>query len=118
MSWARHDYDDIPGTYVFNGRRSQSGYPLNRMCMSFNDAENRDAFVRDEDAYCAKYGLSLEQREAVRDRDVLRLVQLGGNIYYLAKLAGIFGLNVQDIGAQQTGRSLDEFKAMLVASGE
>ena len=118
MTWSRHDYDDIPGTYVFNGRRSTTGYPLNRMCMSFNSAENRRAFLRDEDAYCVKYGLTTEQREAVRDRDVLRLVQLGGNIYYLAKLAGIFGLTVQDIGAQQTGKSVGEFKAMLVAAGE
>jgi protocatechuate 4,5-dioxygenase alpha chain len=118
MSWSRHDYDNIPGTYVFNGRRSTTGYPLNRMCMSFNSAENRDAFLHDEDAYCDKFGLSPEQREAVRDRDVLRLVQVGGNIYYLAKLAGIFGLNVQDIGAQQTGKSVAEFKAMLVAAGE
>ena len=92
MAWSTHDYDKVPGTYVFNGRRSVIGYPLNRMCMSFNSAENREAFTRDEDAYCAKYGLSPEQREAIRSRDVLRLVQLGGNIYYLAKFAGIFGL--------------------------
>ena len=116
--WDKHDYDDIPGTYVFNGRRSANGYPLNRMCMSFNSAANREAFVRDPEAYFEQYGLSEEQRQAVRDRDVLRLIKLGGNIYYLAKLAGIYGLNVQDVGAQQTGKTLDEFKAMLVAAGE
>jgi protocatechuate 4,5-dioxygenase alpha chain len=118
MAWNTHDYDGIPGTYVFNGRRSASGYPLNRMCMSFNSAENRAAFRRDEEAYCASYGLTDHQRQAVRDRDVLRLVKLGGNIYYLAKLAGIFGLTVQDLGAQQTGTSVDEFKARLAAAGE
>lgn len=116
--WDKHDYDDIPGTYVFNGRRSAIGYALNRMCMSFNSAENRQAFIRDPEAYFEQYGLSDEQRQAVRDRDVLRLIKLGGNIYYLAKLAGIYGLNVQDVGAQQTGKTLDEFKAMLVAAGE
>jgi len=88
------------------------------MCMSFNTEENREAFLRDEDAYCAKFGLSDDQRQAVRDRDVLRLIKLGGNIYYLAKLAGIFRLNVQDIGAQQAGISVEQFKAMLVAAGE
>jgi protocatechuate 4,5-dioxygenase alpha chain len=72
----------------------------------------------DEDAYCAKYGLSHEQREAIRARDVLRLVQLGGNIYYLAKFAGIFGLSVQDVGAQQRGMTVDAFKEMLERSGE
>lgn len=118
MAWKAHDYDSIPGTYVFDGRRSVMGYPLNKMCMSFNSAGNRDAFLHDEDAYCAKFGLTDEQREAVRNRDVLRLLQLGGNIYYLAKLAGIFGLSVQDIGAQQRGVSVEDFKSMLAAAGE
>jgi protocatechuate 4,5-dioxygenase alpha chain len=118
MTWTNHDFDSIPGTYVFNGRRSVMGYPLNRMCMSFNTEESRQAFLRDEEAYGKAFGLSEEQRQAVRDRDVLRLIKLGGNIYYLAKLAGIFRLNVQDIGAQQTGMSVDEFKAMLIAAGE
>jgi protocatechuate 4,5-dioxygenase alpha chain len=86
------------------------------MCYSFNDAANRAAFVADEDAYCAKFGLDTEQRDAIRRRDVLALIEAGGNVYYLAKFAGIFGLNVQDIGAQQTGMSIDEFKAMLKAA--
>jgi protocatechuate 4,5-dioxygenase alpha chain len=117
VAWSSHDYDKVPGTYVFNGRRSAMGYPLNRMCMSFNSAENRDAFKQNEDTYCEKFGLSPEQREAVRARDVLRLVQLGGHIYYLAKLAGIFGLSVQDVGAQQRGMRVDDFKDMLEQSG-
>ena len=118
MTWTNHEFDSIPGTYVFNGHRSVLGYPLNRMCMSFNSEENRQQFLRDEDGYCRRFGLSDEQRQAVSDRDVLRLIKLGGNIYYLAKLAGILRLNVQDIGAQQTGMSVDDFKAMLVAAGE
>jgi len=118
MTWTNNEFDSIPGTYVFNGRRSATGYPLNRMCMSFNSEQNRQAFLRDEDDYCRRFGLSDEQRQAVRERDVLRLIKLGGNIYYLAKLAGIFRLNVQDIGAQQSGMSVEDFKAMLVAAGE
>ena len=118
MTWTNHEFDSIPGTYVFNGRRAALGYSLNRMCMSFNSEENRQQFVRDEDAYCRHFGLSDEQRQAVSARDVLRLIKLGGNIYYLAKLAGILRLNVQDIDAQQSGMSVDAFKAMLVAAGE
>jgi protocatechuate 4,5-dioxygenase alpha chain len=106
--------NDIPGTTMFDGREAQKGYALNKMCFSFNDAANRAAFVADEDAYCARFGLSREQREAVRSRNVLKLIAAGGNIYYLAKLAGILGLNVQDLGAQQTGMSVDAFKAMLL----
>ena len=87
------------------------------MCMSFNDAANRAEFLRDEDAYCARYRLNTEQREAIRRRDVLALLAAGGNAYYLAKFAGIFGLDMQDIGAQQTGMTKDEFQAMLVAAG-
>ena len=108
---------DIPGTTFFDGDQAQKGYALNRMCFSFNSAENRAAFLRDEDAYCEKFGLSAAQRAAVRERNVLKLIEAGGNVYYLAKLAGIFGLNVQDIGAQQTGMSIDAFKAKLVAAG-
>jgi protocatechuate 4,5-dioxygenase alpha chain len=108
---------DIPGTTFFDGGQAQKGYALNRMCFSFNSAENRAAFLKDEDAYCAKYGLTAEQREAVRERNVLKMIAAGGNVYYLAKLAGIFGLNVQDIGAQQTGMSVEAFKAKLVEAG-
>ena len=86
------------------------------MCYSFNSADNRAAFLKDEDGYCRRFGLDDEQRAAVRQRSVLALIAAGGNIYYLAKLAGIFGLNVQDIGAQQTGMTLDEFNAKLAAA--
>ena len=108
---------DIPGTIMFDGAQAQKGYALNRMCFSFNSAENRAAFLRDEDAYCRKFGLTEEQRAAVKSREVLKMIAAGGNVYYLAKLAGIFGLNVQDIGAQQTGMSVEAFKAKLVAEG-
>ena len=108
---------DIPGTIVFDGDQAQKGLALNRMCFSFNSAENRAAFLHDEDAYCRKFGLTKEQRTAVKSRSVLKMIEVGGNIYYLAKLAGIFGLNVQDIGAQQTDTTVDEFKAKLVAVG-
>jgi protocatechuate 4,5-dioxygenase, alpha chain len=105
------------GTTLFDGNAARRGYALNKMCFSFNDAANREAFRQDEEAYCRRFGLNAEQREAVRRRDVLALIAAGGNIYYLAKLAGIFGLNVQDIGAQQTGRSVEAFRAMLLAAG-
>ena len=107
----------VPGTTIFDGEQARKGYALNKMCFSFNDAANRQAFVADEDAYCAKYGLNAEQREAIRQRNVLQLIAAGGNAYYLAKFAGIFGLDMQDIGAQQTGMSKDAFKAKLLAAG-
>jgi protocatechuate 4,5-dioxygenase alpha chain len=108
---------EIPGTTVFDAAQARRGYALNKMCFSFNSAENRAEFKRDEDAYCRKYSLNDEQREAVRRRNVLALLAAGGNVYYLAKFAGIFGLDVQDLGAQQTGMTKEAFKAKLVAAG-
>ncbi len=107
----------IPGTPIFDGAMAQKGYALNRMCYSFNSRDNREAFRRDEDAYCRQYGLNDEQRAAIAHRNVLELIAAGGNIYFLAKFAGILGLDVQDVGAQQTGMTKDAFKAMLAAQG-
>ena len=108
---------DIPGTTLFDGEQAQKGYALNAMCFSFNDSANREAFRKDEDAYCAKFHLTPAQRAAVRHKNVLEMIAAGGNVYYLAKLAGIFGLNVQDLGAQQTGMNVDAFKQMLLEAG-
>ncbi len=110
-------HQDIPGTTIFDGTEAQKGLALNRMCFSFNSPDNRAAFLKDEDAYCRKFGLNDEQRAAVKSRNVLKMIDAGGNVYYLAKLAGIFGLNVQDIGAQQTGMTVEAFKSKLVSAG-
>jgi len=106
----------IPGTTPFDGDQARKGYALNKMCFSFNEAANRAEFQKDEEAYMRKYGLNEQQTAAIRARNVLQLIAAGGNAYYLAKFAGIFGLDMQDIGAQQTGMTKDEFKAKLVAA--
>ncbi len=105
----------IAGTTPFDGDMARKGYALNKMCFSFNSADNRAAFKSDEEAYMTQYGLTEPQKAAIRSRQVLELIAAGGNAYYLAKFAGIFGLDMQDIGAQQTGMSKDEFKAKLKA---
>lgn len=108
----------IPGTTPFDGEQARKGYALNKMCFSFNDAANRAAFLHDEETYMRKYGLTDAQAAAIRSRQVLALIAAGGNAYYLAKFAGVFGLDMQDIGAQQTGMSKNQFKARLVAAGQ
>lgn len=107
----------IPGTPVFDGEAARKGFALNAMCYSFNTAANRAAFVADEEAYMDRFALTDQQREAVRQRDVPAMIEQGGNVYYLAKLAGILGLNVQDLGALQTGTTVEAFKAALLARG-
>lgn len=104
----------IPGTHLFDGQAARKGYALNAMCFSFNEAANREAFLHDEAAYIDRFNLTPEQRAAVAERNVLKMIAAGGNIYYLAKLAGILGLNVQDVGAQQTGMSVEAFRQMLL----
>ena len=108
----------IEGTTPFDGDQAKKGYALNKMCFSFNSAECRAEFLKDEEAYMRKYELTESQAAAIRAKNVLQLIAAGGNAYYLAKFAGIFGLDMQDIGAQQTGLTKDEFKAKLVAAGQ
>ncbi|MBL0419506.1 protocatechuate 4,5-dioxygenase subunit alpha [Ramlibacter sp. AW1] len=111
-------HQPIPGTLLFDGEQARKGYALNRMCFSFNSADNREAFKADEEACMRRFGVAGEQARAIRERDVPGLLAAGGNVYYLAKFAGILGLDVQDLGALQTGMSKDDFKAMLVRQNE
>ena len=113
-----HSPRPITGTTPFDGGQARKGYALNKMCFSFNEAANREAFLRDEEAYMRRFGLNEQQAAAIRSRQVLDLIAAGGNAYYLAKFAGIFGLDMQDIGAQQTGMTKEQFKAHLVAAGQ
>ncbi|MGF1699547.1 protocatechuate 4,5-dioxygenase subunit alpha [Photobacterium makurazakiensis] len=108
----------ISGTTMFDSKMAMKGYGLNKMCYSLNDESGRQAFTEDEVAYCDKFGLTDEQKTAIRDRDVLKLLEEGGSIYYLAKFVGMLGMNMQDIGALQTGMSVEEFKQKLVKAGE
>ncbi|MDO8371598.1 MAG: protocatechuate 4,5-dioxygenase subunit alpha [Polaromonas sp.] len=108
----------IPGTTLFDGEQAQKGYALNKMCFSFNNADNRAAFKADEVGYMLRYGLNGQQAQAIRTRNVLGLLAAGGNVYSLAKFAGILGLDVQDLGAAQTGLSKEAFKARLLAQND
>lgn len=116
-SRAPRDYDDIPGTYVFDGEHSRKGYALNMFCMSLNQAANRDAFRVDPQGYLDRYPLAPEQRDAVIKRDWLGMLQLGGNIYYTFKLAIVDGLSMQDVGALMSGVTTAEFSQMMIDGG-
>ncbi|PKF78116.1 protocatechuate 4,5-dioxygenase subunit alpha [Vibrio sp. vnigr-6D03] len=113
------DYDDIPGTYVFDGEQSRKGYHLNMFCMSLNKQENRDEFEKDEQAYVNKYALTEEQKQAVLNREWLEMLKLGGNIYYTFKLAIFDGLTMQHAGAAMSGTEMtvEEFRQMMLDGG-
>ncbi len=117
MSWTRHDYDDLPGTYVFDGRHAHGAYPLNKMLYSFNQEANRNAFDADPAAYCDSHGVTGKYRDLVLRKDFLGMLRAGANIYYLAKMAIPYGTSVQDAGAQFQGITTREFQDKLLAKG-
>ena len=111
------DYEDIPGTYVFDAERSRQGYHLNMFCMSLMKPENRERFKTDERAYLDGWPMSEEQKRAVLDRDYSRMISLGGNIYFLAKLFATDGKSFQYVAAQMAGMSQEEYAKMMLDGG-
>jgi protocatechuate 4,5-dioxygenase alpha chain len=112
-----HDYDSIPGTYVYDSERGRIGYALNMFCMSLNKADNRKAFKGDEAAYLDRYKLTAEQRRAVLERDWLGMLKVGGNIYYTIKIAFCDGLTFQDVAGMMSGVSKETYAQMMLAGG-
>jgi protocatechuate 4,5-dioxygenase alpha chain len=110
-------YVDIPGTTVFDLDRARQGYWLNQFCMSLMKAENRERFKRDERAYLDEWEMTEAQKQAVLDRDLNRMISLGGNIYFLAKIGATDGLSFQQMAGSMTGMSEDDYRAMMVAGG-
>jgi protocatechuate 4,5-dioxygenase alpha chain len=114
---ASADYNDIPGTTVFDAAKCRMGYHLNMFFMSLIKPENREAFKRDEDAYLDRYPMTPEQRQAVRTRDWNRMLDLGANIFFLIKLAFCDGLSVQKLAASMTGVTAEQYAQMMEAGG-
>ena len=110
-------YKDIPGTIIFDAEQSRKGYWLNQFCMSLMKAPNRDRFKTDQRAYLDEWSMSEEQKQAVLDMDLNRAMQLGGNIYFLAKIGATHGKSFQQMAGSMTGMSEDAYRAMMVGGG-
>jgi protocatechuate 4,5-dioxygenase alpha chain len=117
MARKPQDYDDIPGTFVFDAERSRQGYGINMFCMSLMKEENRQAFKANEAEYLKKFALTGEQRDAILKRDYNRMLELGGNIYFTAKLGATDGHSFQHLAAVMTGASQQDYAAMMLAGG-
>ena len=113
----QHDYDDIPGTYVFDAERSRQGFGINMFCMSLMKDENRKAFKANEAEYLKKFNLTPEQTDAILKRDYNRMLELGGNIYFTAKLGATDGHSFQQLAAKMTGSSQQDYASMMLAGG-
>ncbi len=103
--------DEISGAAVFTGERSRAGYRLNRMAMSLTDPANREAFVADETGYLRGIGLNDVEADLVRRRDWKGMIEAGGNIYLIIKIAGALGIALYEVGAHTAGMSLEQFMA-------
>jgi len=112
-----NEYEDIPGTFVFNAERSRQGYGINMFCMSLMKDENRKAFKANEAAYLKKYPLTPAQTDAVLKRDYNRMLELGGNIYFTAKLGATDGHSFRHLAAVMTGSTQDDYAAMMLGGG-
>lgn len=110
-------YLDIPGTTIFDTDQAAMGYHLNMFAMSLKDEENRDAFSADEDAYLNKWPMTEDQKQAVRDRDFNRMIELGGNIYYISKIRATEGWSYAAIVASMTDQSTEDHVKMMVNGG-
>ena len=117
MARAQHDYDDIPGTFVFDAERSRQGYGINMFCMSLMKEENRKAFKANEAEYLKKFKLTPAQTEAVLKRDYNRMLELGGNIYFTAKLGATDGHSFRHLAATMTGATQDDYAKMMIDGG-
>jgi protocatechuate 4,5-dioxygenase alpha chain len=117
MARTQQDYDDIPGTFVFDAERSREGYGINMFCMSLMKDENRKAFKANEAGYLKRFKLTPEQTEAVLKRDYNRMLELGGNIYFTAKLGATDGHSFQHLAALMTGSTQPDYAAMMLAGG-
>ncbi|MFC4254216.1 protocatechuate 4,5-dioxygenase subunit alpha [Altererythrobacter xixiisoli] len=115
--YSLEELNDIPGTRVFTALRSRQAYHLHKFCMSLMDATNRDAFKADEAAYLDRFRMSVEQKQAVLDRDFNKLIDLGGNIYFLVKLSNTDGWSAQRAVGSMTDMTPDEYAAMMRAGG-
>ncbi|EMQ97442.1 Protocatechuate 4,5-dioxygenase alpha chain [Paeniglutamicibacter gangotriensis Lz1y] len=107
----------VEGTYVYDIVQSKRGRPLNRLCLSLKESANRDQFVDDENAYCDRFGLDDDLKKAVLERDWVQMLDLGGSIFYIIKLAAIDKKSMQDLGGIFTGMTTEDFIAELRAGG-
>ncbi len=117
MTEAKKEYDDIPGTFVFDQERSRQGYGINAFCMTLLKDENRKAFRANESAYLDQFSLTPEQKDSILQRQWNRMLELGGNIYFTAKLGATDGLSFQQVAAKMTGSTQEEYAAMMLAGG-
>ena len=117
MSKKPEDYEDIPGTWVFDAERARKGYHLNAFFYSLMKAENRAEFLADERKYLEKFPMTEAQREAVMKRAWNTLLELGGVSYAVVKLAFTDKKSYQHMASKMAGVAEADYVKMMQAGG-
>jgi protocatechuate 4,5-dioxygenase alpha chain len=117
MNDANKEYSDIPGTFIFDQDQSRKGYGINAFCMTLLKADNRKSFKENESVYLDQFGLTAEQKDSILQRQWNRMLELGGNIYFTAKLAATDGLSFQQVAAKMTGSTQENYADMMLKGG-
>ena len=111
------EFENIPGTRVYTAARARKGYWINQFAMSLMKADNRERFKADEKAYMDEWKLSDEAKEALLARDYNRLLDLGGNVYFLSKLFSTDGLSFAEAVSTMTDMTFPEYREMMNKGG-
>ena len=110
-------FKDIPGTTIFTIEKTREGFHLNQFCMSLRNAENRKRFLGDERTYVDEWEMSEEQKQAVLDRNFQKMLDTGGNVYFLAKIFASDGLSYVQAVSTMTDMNVEQYTAMMVGGG-
>ena len=112
-----HQFDDIPGTTIFTIEKAREGFHLNQFCMSLRSAENRQRFLADQRTYLNEWEMTEEQKQAVIDRDFQKMLDTGGNVYFLSKIFASDGLSYVQAVSTMTDVTTEQYQAMMIAGG-
>jgi protocatechuate 4,5-dioxygenase alpha chain len=110
-------YKDIPGTTIFTIELARQGFWLNQFCMSLRTKENRERFLADNRKYLDEWEMTEEQKQAVIDRDFQKLIDLGGNVYFLAKIFATDGLSYVQAVSTMTDMNVEQYQQMMLNGG-
>ena len=110
-------FNDIPGTTIFTIEKARQGFWLNQFCMSLRSAQNRERFLADNRAYLDEWEMSEEQKQAVIDRDFQKMLDLGGNVYFLSKIFASEGLSYVQAVSTMTDMNVTEYQQMMLNGG-
>lgn len=111
------EFKDIPGTTIFTVEMARTGFWLNQFCMSLRTEENRKRFLADESGYLSEWKMTTDQKQAVLDRDFQKMLELGGNVYFLSKIFASEGISYVEAVSTMTDMNVDQYKQMMLDGG-